>query len=397
MSQSSSGSGAGNPWADVWLDAQKKYMDAWADMARDAGGRTFSGLAAGGPETDNPLAAGFEMWRRMLSSGVPDEARESTERLLAMNQRYLKLGETVWSLMQGAQQAMKAGEQWQEAFQDNLRRFQESVSASFANNADASAGMATFWGMPLQHWRQLSSSLSVMPGDVEKALRADGPVGPETLQRSMRAALSTPTFGYTREWQEDLQEWGRHWLEHARAVQRYEGLFVKVSNRAMELVGERIMAKIEAGESFASLREAYDLIVDCGEEAYGELAYTAEFAEAQTRLTNTLMALKHHEQTLMVEVQSAFNIPTRRELNTSHSRVHDLRREVRDLQHQVDDLELEELRELVAGLREEVRALKAGSASGDAPAAAPVRKAAPKKAAPRKKAAAATPKTPKEK
>ena len=387
MSQSGSGPGFTNPWADVWLDAQKKYMDAWSDLYRETGERAGSAFSASGSGGENPLTAGFEMWRRMLSSGLPDEARESSERLLDMNQRYLHMGETLWSLMQGAQQAMKAGEQWQEAFQENLRRLQESVTESLGKNADASAGMATFWGMPLQHWRQLSSSLSVMPGDVEKAMRSDGPVGPETLQRSMRAALSTPTFGYTREWQEDLQEWGRHWLEHARAVQRYENLYVKIANRALELVGERIMAKISAGETFESLREGYDLIIDCGEEAYGELAYSAEFAEAQTRLTNTLMALKHHEQTLMVEMQSAFNIPTRRELNTSHSRVHDLRREVRDLQHQVDDLELEELRDLVQGLREEVRALKAG-AEAPAPEAPPAKKAAPKKkAAPRKKAA----------
>jgi class III poly(R)-hydroxyalkanoic acid synthase PhaE subunit len=228
--------------------------------------------------------------------------------------------------------------------------------------------------MPLQHFRQLASSLSVLPGDVERSLREAGPLGPETLRRAMESAVSTPTLGYTREWQEDSQRWLELGLEHLGALQEYESVYARIGARAMEMLGDRLTAMTKEGKTFTSLREAYDLWVDCGEEAYAEIATTEEFARVQAHLTNTLMAQKRHEQQVMNEVQSALNLPTRKEIDTTHCRVHHLRRELRVARHRIEALE--ENRQELQALREAVEALKTDRGSTQ-----PSRKPASKKKA----------------
>lgn len=376
----------GSGWADVWIDAQRKYMDAWSSLVKQSG----ESARAGAPGAGNPFMQGFEQWSRMALSALPEGGRNVGERLMELNRGYLQVAESMWSMVEGARKAAEAGTDWQKAWKQQLGQLQDMMQGLGGKSAP-SAGLATFWGMPLQHFRQMASSMSVMPGDLEKSLREGAPLSPEMLGRAVDSMLSTPSLGYTREWQEDTQEWMGYWLDHMQALQEYEGVFAKVAGKAFDLVAARLLKMAQTGKSFESLREVYDLWVDCGEEAYGELSNTEEFARVQAHLTNTLMALKHHEQHLMTEVQGSLNMPTRRELNTTHSRVHGLRRELRVAGHRIDDLEeaLEELEELRAA----VRALQSGgAATAPAPAQAQAQAKSKKKGAKKtaKKAAGKT-------
>jgi class III poly(R)-hydroxyalkanoic acid synthase PhaE subunit len=359
----------GTGWADVWIDAQRKYMDAWSGLVRQSG-KTTEGSPWGVPQGRNPFLQGLDHWSRMAMSALPEGSRAVGERMLELNKGYLQVAESMWSLVEGARKAADAGTDWQTAWQQQITQLQELMQSA-GGKAVPSAGLATFWGMPLQHFRQMASSMSAMPGDVEKSLREGAPLTPEMLGRAMDSMLSAPSLGYTREWQEDTQEWMGYLLDHLQALQDYEAIFAKVGARGFDILSARLLAMAQEGKTFESLREVYNLWVDCGEEAYGELSNTEEFAKVQAHLTNTLMALKHHEQLLMTEVQGALNMPTRRELNTTHCRVHGLRREVRVAAHRIEDLEdaVEELEELRAA----VRALEAGAAGS--PTAPPKGKA----------------------
>jgi class III poly(R)-hydroxyalkanoic acid synthase PhaE subunit len=321
-------------WADVLIDAQRQYMDAWSRMVRPPDEPSGENPQAG---ASSPLLQGFETWAKMVESALPEENRKLGEHFFDLSRGYLQVAEGMWSLVDGMKRAAEAGTDWEKGWADQIKQFTQTFGA--APHEPPSAGVATFWGMPLQHFRQLASSLSVLPGDVERSVREAGPLGPETLRRALESTISTPTLGYTREWQEDSQRWIELWLEHLGALQEYEAVFARIGARAMEMVGDRLTAMTKEGKTFKSLREAYDLWVDCGEEAYAEIATTPEFARVQAHLTNTLMAQKHHEQQVMNEVQSAINLPTRREIDTTHCRVHHLRRELRIARHRIEALE----------------------------------------------------------
>ena len=371
-------------WAEAWLAVQKKYMDAWLGMAHQMASTHYAPPSPGGAP-GQALAQGLAFWAKMMTPALPLQGRGLSEKLAELGQGYLQMGEHLWRMLQGVQADVKAGADWQGALHKQLEALQESFTTS-AGRADPSAGLATLWGMPLQHWRRLASSFSVLPGDVEKSLRGEGPLGPEALQRELRNVLSFPAFGYTREWQAQLQQWGHYWLEHTQALQAYESALSKVGVRAFELLSTKLLGMAKAGEVVDSVRAAYDLWIDCAEAAYAEVVCGEEFLRLQARLINTLMALKRHEQQMVEEVQAGLNVPTRRELDTTHARVQGLRRELRALQSQVKALGVEALHNQLDTLRAELRAQQsaraAPSPSGgqDKSPPAPRRKSASRKA-----------------
>jgi class III poly(R)-hydroxyalkanoic acid synthase PhaE subunit len=180
--------------------------------------------------------------------------------------------------------------------------------------------------------------------------------------------MSTPTLGYTREWQGDAQRWGQLWLEHLEALREYSALLSGTNLKAAERLQAKLGKLAQEGKTPDSLRAFYDLWVDAGEEAYGEIAMTQGFTKAQANLSNTLMAVKRQEQKMVDEVLSALNMPTRRELDTSHRRVHQLRRQVWRLQESLEEAGILELRQEVAALRREVEALRASETAAAKPA-----------------------------
>lgn len=377
--------GTSDAWTEAWTAVQKEYMDAWLAMASQMTS-TESGAKGANTAASEPLAQGLEFWTKMMAPALPAQARGLSEKLAEIGQGYLQVGENLWKVLQGVQAAASTGADWQTALSKQLQELQQSFTTS-TGTVDPSAGIATLWGMPLQHWRRLASSFSVLPGDVEKSLRGKGSLGPEAMRQELDNALSLPAVGYMREWQTLVQEWGRYSLEYAQAMQAYETMLTKVGARAFELLTAKLLAMGEGGEMVDSVRGAYDLWVDCAEEAYADVASGDEFPGIQARLTNTLMALKRHEQQMVEELQAGLNVPTRGELNTTHKRVQGLRRELRELRRQVDELGVAELHDKLDALRDELRARQAvRSAPSPAKAGAKPTPATRPKAKPRKRA-----------
>ncbi len=85
------------------------------------------------------------------------------------------------------------------------------------------------------------------------------------------------------------------------------------------------------------MRPLYDLWIDCGEDAYAEQVATPEFPHLQAEMINALMRMKRHEQMVVEEFMTALNMPTRREMDTTHKRIHELQRQVRQLQDALEE------------------------------------------------------------
>lgn len=343
-------SSGADAWGQAWLDAQRKYFDTWVDLSRQGQAAMGKGFQREAPA--NPFLSGVEQWFKMISPALPQENRDLSQRLLDMNKGFIQTGEQMWNLAQGMQQAMRAGQDWQQNAQEQLKAWQKQWTSG---QQGATAGWNTLWGLPLQHFRQLSSSFSMFPGDVEKTLRGGGPLGASTLQHALQGALSTPAVGYTREMQEDWQEWASLWLEHAQALQKYEQLLMGVGNRTVEKMGAQILGLVKEGKGIESMRQAYDLWIDCAEDAYGALAQSSEFMETQAKLTNTLMAVKRQEQQMVEQALAVYDLPTRTEMDTAHERIHQLRRELRKLRHALEECGIENLHEKIDQIRSEMR------------------------------------------
>jgi class III poly(R)-hydroxyalkanoic acid synthase PhaE subunit len=349
-------------WADGWIKAQGTYWENW-----------LTGFQAGSDQTGAHDEADIgarllEFWTTLAMPLVPSHSRASVRALLEANKSYFRMGEGLWKLLAANYSAAQGAENPWNVFSRGITAMQDEFSKHLGAGKNPWAGFATFWGMPLDNWRRVCSAFSIMPGDMEQAARGSGsPYGPETLHRTMVGMLSMPTVGYTREWQEELQRWGLLWLDHGQALQEYGMVLGRITERAIELFSEALRKKSTGNEPLESLRAFYNLWIDCSEEAYGEVAISPEFTQAQSRMMNSLFAIKRQEQKMVEEILSALNMPTRRELDTSHRRVHQLQRRVWQVEQALEEAGGLQWQEEIAALRREVASLRAALEAGGKP------------------------------
>ncbi len=350
-----------NDWTSMWADAQQKYWQSWLDLSQKAA----EGMAGKAPEPPpNPWAQSFDYWAKLMPGAAPAESRDWIGKMADLNKGYLQMGEGLWKMLsagqgQGQPQSAQA---WWDTVNQGFKAMQDQFAGQIGGAKDPWAGFATFWGMPIDNWRRVCSACSVMPGDMEKALRGFAEVG--SPESALDRWFSLPTLGYNREGQEEMQRLGQLWIEHSQALREYAtDVLSKVTAKATELLTAKLQELASQGKTPDTLRDFYNLWVDCGEEAYATEAYTPEFTRAQARLVNTLLAAKRQEQKMVDEFLGSLNMPTRRELDTSHKRIHQLQRQVWKLREELDESGVSALRDEVATLRREMEALRAESDS----------------------------------
>lgn len=331
-------------WANSWLDMQRRYWDNWVRMTQSLASPPKAQASFPASPTD-AISQSLDFWSKMLSPTLPNQSRDMVQKMFSLNKGYLQFGESLWQSITAAQTATKSAEGWWDNFVQSIQQMQQEFAGKVGAGSDPWAGFATFWGMPLDNWRRVISACSVLPGDMERALRGGG-APYDVIHGAVSGVLSTPALGYTREWQEQVQVWTQLWLNHGRSIQDYGMVLAKISARAIELFTGKAAELATKGETIDSLRAIYNLWVDCGEEAYGEFSMGEEFSLAQAQLTNTLMAVKRHEQQMMDEVLAGLNMPTRRELDSNHRRVHELERRIWRLQEALEALSAGEATEL---------------------------------------------------
>jgi class III poly(R)-hydroxyalkanoic acid synthase PhaE subunit len=338
-----------NDWTALWGDAQQKYWQSWLDLTQR--------MAAPKPEpAANPWVQGFDQWAKLMAGAVAPESRDWVSKLADVNKGYLQMAENLWKLSAGPT-VPDSPEAWRNAVTRSLKQMQESFTAGLSAGQDPWAGFAAFWGMPMDNWRRVYSACSAMPGDMEKALRNFSVPG-ESPETALQRLFAMPTVGYTREWQAEVQRWQQLWLDHNEAVRDYGRVLAGIASAAAERLRKKLHDLASENKTPDTLRAFYDLWVDAGEEAYADAAMKPEFTGAQARLVNTLMAVKRQEQKMVDEVLGSLNMPTRRELDTSHRRVHQLQRQIWRLEEALDESGIAALREELAALRGEVARLR---------------------------------------
>jgi class III poly(R)-hydroxyalkanoic acid synthase PhaE subunit len=316
--------------------------------------------------------------------------RDVYGKLLDQGMNYLRLSQELFGSFQSLQSAAQLGESWTKVLNSMFEQAKQACTQASADGSDVVRGCLALWGLPLDNWRRVASSLSLLPGDMlhgfkEQDVRHLG----DALRANLQRFLSIPALGYTREWQEQGQEAMAAWLQYEQAMNRYVGVMSKMVWRALDLLQHKVLEMTSAGTPVENLRQIYDLWVDCSEEAYAEVAGAAEYGEVSAELINASMQLKRHGQLLTEEVMGALNMPTRQELDTAHLRTHQLKGEVKALEQRLKEVLAQEpagggtlgpkaradgdlamLRQEMQTLQQELEALKEQLAATPSPAPA---------------------------
>jgi len=163
-----------------------------------------------------------------------------------------------------------------------------------------------------QHWWQTLMPGSMPPGAAPKS--ADF------------AAL-----GVTRERQEAWQKFARLLAQYQEVQTKLARQWVTIGSEATKKFSARASA-MGAGAprgSMQSLRELYDLWIECAEEVYGSVAHSPEYAQLIAELANSSNAVRAEQQRELESWARQFDLPTRAEINSLHQQVKELRAQVR--------------------------------------------------------------------
>lgn len=390
MAGSTEGGGAwgdwGN-WAATWTQAQNRLWQTWLAMVQPV-------AAAAGAEAGSlpSWQEGPAQWLRLMQTAVSPAAPGFGGWFVEQWSAPLRVLGSLAAGREGTTAAALPAAEWIAAFTNAFTPFAGGAGVSgFPQNA-LLRGVGASWGLPMDMWLRLTSSLSALPGAATLGLKAGGMSQPHAVgPLGMEQFLAIPPLGYTREWQEQGQQVARDWLAYQRAQGAYLGILTRIAGRTGELVTQRLAARVTEAKPIQGLREAYDLFVDCAEDAYAEVVTAADFGKVSAELMNAAMALKRHAQAAMEEVANAANLPTRRELNTVHRKGQVLQRQLAALQDDLpsrsavpaaaDRTELDALRREVEALRAELVELRGGERGESTKTAKPGRAAAAGRAA----------------
>jgi class III poly(R)-hydroxyalkanoic acid synthase PhaE subunit len=381
MSENPSQASTSTPWNEQWLQAQRAYWDAWRTVLPGMAGDSKAGTAA------NPWTQALETWWKSVSGGLNGDSAAVYARMMEQGKVFFDLGQQMNELLRAVAESSAAGAQWQDVLKQRFDAMKASMSMHQSSEwADSVKRMGAFFEMPLDMWRRICSGSSMLPGDCLEAFHSQVIEGiGEKFHGDMDRFLSVPGVGYTRESQEQVQLLAKLTLEYQKAMQEYINAHAKLGADALDRLYRKIIAVTERGERITSLRQLYDLWVDASEEVYGSFAMSPAFQEVYAKMVNALMRVKQHARSMVDEVLGAFNMPTRREMNTILKRQQELRRELRALHKRMEDgtppprgrrngsdndaEEVSHLRGEVAALREQVGALQAALDRGQPKAA----------------------------
>ncbi|MDQ2702258.1 MAG: class III poly(R)-hydroxyalkanoic acid synthase subunit PhaE [Pseudomonadota bacterium] len=151
----------------------------------------------------------------------------------------------------------------------------------------------------------------------------------DAARREGSAWLGLPAFGLGREHQERLQRLMQAQLESQQREAEHNLLMLKATQGAHGLFERKLAARAEPGKQLESARALFDLWIDAAEEAYAEVALSAEFRKSYGAMVNAQMKLRQAVQGQVEQAAAQLGMPTRTEVDAAHRKIVELERTLR--------------------------------------------------------------------
>lgn len=174
------------------------------------------------------------------------------ELLLKQARTYLAFGEQIRQFTEQSPSADPQPTDWDTALRQHFDRFKAAVAQS-TEDSNINPDLAQLWTLTLESWQQAASSLGISA------------IAP-------RAGPSADT-----------------WQAYQQVQSEYLELLRQSAMTALDLMEQRLRERAASGEVAGSLRELFNLWVDCNEKTYGRMLRGAEYSELSGRLLNALL------------------------------------------------------------------------------------------------------------
>ncbi len=303
-----------------WSDMQKKYIDALA------------AFNAPGATTDSGWVNAMNDWWQSNKPEAPNENLKMFENVLEQFRNYYYLGEQFSNLIDGI---------------NGLKGNTESIT-DFINAAFKKIDPVFFdtnnnfgWHKVADNYDQLIKLLQSAP--LNASVFKSGILKESSASMGAMAdhLFSVASLGVNRGTQDKYKEAIKLWAKYQDNYQEDMVVKMRLSQEALALMRLRMLEMSKQGTHINSLREIYNLWVECNEKIYGEYVFTEEYADLSARLVNSMMAFKKQSHKIIEEALVAMNMPTTSAMNDLERRHYALRKQVKALHLEINNLKKE--------------------------------------------------------
>ena len=284
-----------------WAALQRQYLDALHALG-------FPG-APGATPGSNPWQNALDYWWQGASATVPAEQRALFAELVRQSRGFPACADFFAPLTAALSRQPVGGSDWDREVRRQFEALQQQLAAGQV--APGMESLLGAWKLPSDLWQQTSALFERLP---EAWLR---PASGAAVSPGQQAAAA-----------EALRQGAGLWWTYQQAQAEYVRMLSDGARNGLDKLQERLLGGVQVH----SLRELYDLWVDCGETAFGEMMAGAEFANCYAALVNALSAFKLHTRQLIDAGLDALSLPTAQALGTVQQREAGMRTELRAAQ-----------------------------------------------------------------
>lgn len=143
--------------------------------------------------------------------------------------------------------------------------------------------------------------------------------------------MQSMPIGFSRErqleWQAYLKAYGNYQQCATQLIQHFANVFTQ----SLKDVQAEVERRTQSEQPIQSMRELYDLWIECGEQCFAVVAKDEAFVKAQAAHTNTLSILKLTEHALFERWLQERDLPTRSEVNSLHQTIRAMNERIAEL------------------------------------------------------------------
>ncbi|MEO8742484.1 MAG: class III poly(R)-hydroxyalkanoic acid synthase subunit PhaE [Lysobacteraceae bacterium] len=295
-----------NAWPQDFEALSRQYMNAWSEMARQAG----SGHTQQVPGWQDAM----DMWAPWARDG-----RAQTDDMLArMNTQtgawFGNMQEVAKQFSGGQSSASDVASAWKRALGMENNGLGNPFAGMFQQMSGQGANSMDQWMQQIAPWL-------------------------EGMRSESRNLFNMPAFGLQREQQVRWQGLAKSQMEYQQAMSGYNAQLMECGKRAFAKFEDKLAERSEPGRQIDSTRGLFDVWIDAAEESWAEVAMTPEFRSAYGALVNAQSSVRAGVNGEIERATAKLGMPTRTEVNSSHKKVTQLERDLRALKQQFADLE----------------------------------------------------------
>lgn len=294
-----------------WLDIQRQYLESLADGLAGAAGAEDGGEAA-------PWQRAVEQWWQSVLAQVPGESQSLFNNIFHQSLSFSSMTAQFAQLLNAMADAdVDGSDSWQSILHRHIKHMQDQFHL-----VEPAATAPEQWRSALNAWQM------VPPDELFQGL------GGEALREMTERFQALPAMGPAGGYITLLQESMRLWQDYRERCTQYHNVFRRLGCDALDRLERRILQLAREGGRITSLRELYNLWIDCNEEAFSEYAASEEYAMLYGELLTDFMAFRRQSRELLDATLRQLDLPTRESLVSVRRDQHELQRQLQQSQAQ---------------------------------------------------------------